>query len=976
MLRFKPIASAARAVDYFAKTDGGYYHGEAGLRFEWGGKAASKLGLFGEPDQKQFARLMNGLDPNTGEQLTAKLISNRIPAWDVTASVPKGVTTVLEMGDDRVHDAIWRSFRGAMASLEEFATTRVRSGGEYDDRVTGNLVWYAVEHAETRPVEDPNMPKDHPWRIMPDWDRHIHGVVANVTYDEIEDKWKAAKFRPIMDRRKFFDRVFDSLLADEMASLGYEVETKWKNDGTAGAKYYSWDIKGIPEDVIERFSRRSGEVDRTEAEILEAMREKSGDSAPDRLSTVARDQLGATSRRTKRDDLTLDECREYWNSRIEPDEGEAIAETIRRARAMENVRPERTAETAVTFAIDHHFERESCVRLESLMTTALERTLGTASPQEVGDALKKRGLILAKSDGDTLVTTPAIQKEEAAMAAFAANGRGSVAPIGLSGDLERGHLNDGQWQAVTGLLQSSNRVNLIEGPAGAGKSSMLRKFDDGAKLADEEVTYLGTTSSAVKVLRHDGFDAHTLARFLVDEKMQEQARDSRVVIDEASMLGHADAVKLIDAAERLNLKLIVMGDPQQHGSVGRGAFMRLLKSYGHVRPFRLTEILRQQDDDYRLAAKALSEGKPSEGFEILDRKGWVHEITDDAERLKMMADDYLRSVDQYASLKPHERALIVSPTHAEGAAITAYLRDALRAKGQLGTDERQFVRLVSVNATEAERGVAETYQPGDVIQFHQNAKGFEKGDRLKIRDITQVPLDQAARFSVYRPESIALASGDVIRFTATVKSADGKHVLRNGDFHTVTGFDARGDIRLENGWTVAKDAGHYRHGFVETSFGSQGRTVRHVILGMSSMSQGATNAEQMYVSATRARQKVSLFTDDKATVRDAIRDSSQKKLALDLMSPQVGKLQSEDSQRRRRDIAERDTNRRNQRLDERRWRLGDRLRAVWERPVAAIRNRYSRQNDRTDPDLKRWLKENTFVDRLNRTREERDGYGR
>jgi len=67
MLRFKPIASAARAVDYFAKTDGGYYHGDAGLRCEWGGKAATMLGLSGEPDAKQFARLMNGLDPNTGK---------------------------------------------------------------------------------------------------------------------------------------------------------------------------------------------------------------------------------------------------------------------------------------------------------------------------------------------------------------------------------------------------------------------------------------------------------------------------------------------------------------------------------------------------------------------------------------------------------------------------------------------------------------------------------------------------------------------------------------------------------------------------------------------------------------------------------------------------------------------------------------------------------------------------------------------
>ena len=36
--------------------------------------------------------------------------------------------------------------------LEEYATTRVRVGGQQADRRTGNLVYYAVEHPETRPV--------------------------------------------------------------------------------------------------------------------------------------------------------------------------------------------------------------------------------------------------------------------------------------------------------------------------------------------------------------------------------------------------------------------------------------------------------------------------------------------------------------------------------------------------------------------------------------------------------------------------------------------------------------------------------------------------------------------------------------------------------------------------------------------------------------------------------------------------------
>ena len=65
-------------------------------------------------------------------------------------------------------------------------------------------------------------------------------------------------------------------------------------------------------------------------------------------------------------------------------------------------------------------------------------------------------------------------------------------------------------------------------------------------------------------------------------------RGGRVVVDETSMLGHKDAVKLFKLAEKLDLKLIFVGDPMQHGSVPRGALMRVLKEYGGIQPFRLT----------------------------------------------------------------------------------------------------------------------------------------------------------------------------------------------------------------------------------------------------------------------------------------------------------------------------------------------------------------------------------------------------
>ena len=49
--------------------------------------------------------------------------------------------------------------------------------------------------------------------------------------------------------------------------------------------------------------------------------------------------------------------------------------------------------------------------------------------------------------------------------------------------------------------------------------------------------------------------------------------------------------------------------------------MRVLKDYACLKPFKLTEILRQETPEYRAAAKLLSEGKTLEGLEAID--GWA-----------------------------------------------------------------------------------------------------------------------------------------------------------------------------------------------------------------------------------------------------------------------------------------------------------------------------------------------------------------
>src|SRR5690348_10035514 len=146
MFRMKPVGNgergerAARRADlYYEKSDAGYYQGKDHLQPEWGGQLAERLGLEGPPDYEHFKRLIRGLDPHTGGQLTAKLVDHRIPAWDVTASVPKGVTVARLRGDERIPGLIRLANRRAMDELERFATTRVRIDGRQEDRLTGNL---------------------------------------------------------------------------------------------------------------------------------------------------------------------------------------------------------------------------------------------------------------------------------------------------------------------------------------------------------------------------------------------------------------------------------------------------------------------------------------------------------------------------------------------------------------------------------------------------------------------------------------------------------------------------------------------------------------------------------------------------------------------------------------------------------------------------------------------------------------------
>src|SRR6185312_14626394 len=216
------------------------------------------------------------------------------------------------------------------------------------------------------------------------------------------------------------------------------------------------------------------------------------------------------------------------------------------AMSGKNPKPEPKAPQAVSYALQHQFERQSVIDWHDVAITAMERAMGGARPGDILPEARNQGLLLK----DGLATTRDVLEQEGRVVAFAREGRGNWRPLATcqgflvdgiserSGGGTQGNLatlSDQQQAAVKHIWESPDRVILIRGGAGTGKTHMMKAAIDGI---DQPVVVLAPSSDASRgVLRKEGFkDADTLARFLMDEKFQDNARGGVIWVDEAGQV--------------------------------------------------------------------------------------------------------------------------------------------------------------------------------------------------------------------------------------------------------------------------------------------------------------------------------------------------------------------------------------------------------------------------------------------------------
>lgn len=160
-------------------------------------------------------------------------------------------------------------------------------------------------------------------------------------------------------------------------------------------------------------------------------------------------------------------------------------------------------------------------------------------------------------------------------------------------------------------------------------------------------------SKAVEELAVVDAGTATVARFLVDTRMQDRLRGDVWILDEAGQVGTRDAARLFAVLDRVDARVVLVGDVLLHVAVAAGSPFRLMREHAGLPVAGITDVMRQRGA-HRRVSEHLGRHYTQLALDLLDQMGHVHEC-DHAERVRLIAEDYLVAV------KHKQSVLVVAP---------------------------------------------------------------------------------------------------------------------------------------------------------------------------------------------------------------------------------------------------------------------------------------------------------------------------
>ncbi|MGM1085818.1 conjugative transfer relaxase/helicase TraI [Klebsiella aerogenes] len=507
-----------------------------------------------------------------------------------------------------------------------------------------------------------------------------------------------------------------------------------------------------------------------------------------------------------------------------------------------------------------------------------------------------------------------------------AEGKDAVQPLmALTPASVLAGLTAGQREATRTVLENTDRFMAIQGYAGVGKTTQFRAVMGALNTLSEsvrpQVIGLGPTHRAVHEMREAGVDARTLASFLSETRLAIQAgetpdfRNVLFLTDESSMVGNRDMAELYQLVTAGGGRMVSSGDTAQLQAISTGQPFRLVQQRSAIDTVVMQEIVRQTPA-LRPAIESIIAGQVDTSLRLVDdvspqqvprqEGAWVpgnsvmeirapkkdqeqdtpaaDEQTLTPEQLSLVRTDIIEAIrDDWMGRTPEAQlqTLVVAELNADRHAINDAIHAARHEKGDTGAEERTFTVLEPLRVPDNALRAAETFAEytGAVAMMNERYWTVAEVDTqdavvtLRNADGESVLIspqqNTAQDISLFTPRDLTISHGDRVRFT---RSDNDRGYVANSLWE-VAGFTDDGAIRFRQGeqekivdpQAMTEDR-HIDLAYALTVYGVQGASERFAIAltGTEGGRKRMASLESTYVTLSRAKEHVQVYTDDLA----------------------------------------------------------------------------------------------------------------
>jgi conjugative relaxase-like TrwC/TraI family protein len=257
MISIGKLTSVEQAVRYLreavAQQQIEYYTARGDSPGRWAGPGAEVLGLHGEVTDTDFAAVLAGTHPRTGEELGKHWWRQTVVAFDVTVSAPKDVSILYALGDERTRSTILRIHGEGVQAAAEYLQANAGWARQYNaeakatEAVRAKLVMPEFVHRTARPVTDPTTgivtvdPQLHTHITVPTWVQRPDG------------SWSQLHSEPLYQHAAAAGAIAQAEWRDRLVrELGISTVVDGKG---------CFSIVGISTDQRGEFSRRSLQIE-------------------------------------------------------------------------------------------------------------------------------------------------------------------------------------------------------------------------------------------------------------------------------------------------------------------------------------------------------------------------------------------------------------------------------------------------------------------------------------------------------------------------------------------------------------------------------------------------------------------------------------------------------------------------------------------------------------------------------------------